>query len=259
MTLQDRFRRDGYVKLEGLVDATALVALMTVWREDLLPSPEPMMRAHGQAEAHQLTDHGYIRNSLLNAHHYRSCPVPRLNAALRNILSAPGFTARLEEATSLTPSAFVQTLLFDLGPEIWPHQDTVYLDSYPAGSLVAVWIALEDIHPDAGPLYFLPRHLTPPLPSFAKNQIFNSTDYQTFLMDLIKKDFDKLDTPDLKKGDAMLWVGDVIHGSHAVQNPMLSRKSLAAHWVPSGYGMQSHDSGMVFKAPWRPHMIAVDG
>lgn len=36
------------------------------------------------------------------------------------------------------------------------HSDYIHFGSYPANTMCAVWIALEDIHPDAGPLFYYP-------------------------------------------------------------------------------------------------------
>ena len=50
-----------------------------------------------------------------------------------------------------------QTLNFIHGSQQDVHQDLVHLTPFPAGMMCGVWIALEDVHPDSGPLVVYPR------------------------------------------------------------------------------------------------------
>ena len=49
-----------------------------------------------------------------------------------------------------------QTLNFELGTQQAPHSDTYHFDSAPKRFMCGVWVALEDISPDAGPLVYYP-------------------------------------------------------------------------------------------------------
>ena len=49
-----------------------------------------------------------------------------------------------------------QTLNFMHGSQQAVHQDVIHLTPFPQGFMCGVWVALEDIHPDAGPLIVYP-------------------------------------------------------------------------------------------------------
>ena len=51
----------------------------------------------------------------------------------------------------------VQSMYFEGNSATWEHQDTYYLDSEKIGSMVAGWIALEDIEADAGRFFVCPK------------------------------------------------------------------------------------------------------
>ena len=50
-----------------------------------------------------------------------------------------------------------QTLNFIHGSQQNVHQDVIHLTPFPPGYMCGVWVALEDIHPDSGPLVVYPR------------------------------------------------------------------------------------------------------
>ena len=49
-----------------------------------------------------------------------------------------------------------QTLNFIHGSQQAVHQDVIHLTPFPQGFMCGVWVALEDIHPDSGPLIVYP-------------------------------------------------------------------------------------------------------
>ena len=49
-----------------------------------------------------------------------------------------------------------QTLNFIHGSQQAVHHDVIHLTPFPAGFMCGVWVTLEDIHPDAGPLVVYP-------------------------------------------------------------------------------------------------------
>ena len=62
----------------------------------------------------------------------------------------------------------IQTVSFCYGSHTPPHSDLIFLDSLPArGQMIAAWVALEDVHPEAGPLVLYPRSHKAGLNDFA--------------------------------------------------------------------------------------------
>ncbi|MET3885828.1 phytanoyl-CoA dioxygenase family protein [Niastella sp. OAS944] len=49
-----------------------------------------------------------------------------------------------------------QTINFINGSGQRAHSDSVHMTTYPLGYLIAIWVALEDVHADSGPLFYYP-------------------------------------------------------------------------------------------------------
>ncbi|MBS4063076.1 MAG: phytanoyl-CoA dioxygenase family protein [Chitinophagaceae bacterium] len=132
-----------------------------------------------------------------------------------------------------------QTLNFVKGSGQRAHSDSIHMTTYPLGYLVAAWIALEDIHPDSGPLFYYPgSHKLP----YLLNDNFENystqfklgnkhySDYEDLVEEIISKtSFEKkVFLP--KKGDVLIWHANLIHGGMPVVNPSLTRKSMVIHF-----------------------------
>ena len=79
----------------------------------------------------------------------------RQSPAVRELALLPELHALLEQLWGRQPFAF-QTLNFPVGTRQHFHSDAVRFHSEPPGFMCGVWVALEDIHPDAGPLEYFP-------------------------------------------------------------------------------------------------------
>lgn len=132
-----------------------------------------------------------------------------------------------------------QTLNFNRGSGQKAHSDSIHMTTYPLGYLIAAWIALEDIHPDSGPLFYYPgSHKLPYILNEDFGNISNQfslgnksyTDYEEVMQDIIKKE--KLEPKVFlpKKGDVLVWHANLIHGGMPVVNPSLTRKSMVIHF-----------------------------
>ena len=55
----------------------------------------------------------------------------------------------------------MQSLTFIYGSEQRLHQDFLYVVAKIPSHLAAAWIALEDVHPEAGPLFYFPVNRLP--------------------------------------------------------------------------------------------------
>ena len=74
---------------------------------------------------------------------------------VRRIASNPSVLALLARLYGRRAFPF-QTLNFPVGTQQHPHTDSVHFSSMPERFMCGVWVALEDIHPDAGPLMYYP-------------------------------------------------------------------------------------------------------
>jgi len=132
-----------------------------------------------------------------------------------------------------------QTINFLQGSNQRAHSDSIHMTTYPLGYLIAVWIALEDMSDQNGPLFYYPgSHRLPYLlnSDFNEGETFISlgrkkyTDYEDVLEDLLKKENYQPELFIAKKGDVFVWHANLVHGGSPIINPALSRKSMVIHY-----------------------------
>ena len=76
--------------------------------------------------------------------------------AIRNFSLSERIVPILSDLLSNNPIVLGATLNFEKSSEQAYHVDSVYLTPETPGHLVATWIALEDVHPNAGALEYIP-------------------------------------------------------------------------------------------------------
>jgi ectoine hydroxylase-related dioxygenase (phytanoyl-CoA dioxygenase family) len=122
------------------------------------------------------------------------------------------------------------------------HSDYVHFATIPELKLVGSWVALEDIHPDSGPLQVVPRSHKLKIFNYQKDIDYseptnlenikkNYKRYEKWVLKLIKKKNLKPMTPKMKKGDCIIWDANMLHGSPVCKNNKLSRMSQVTHWA----------------------------
>lgn len=136
-----------------------------------------------------------------------------------------------------------QTLNFVKGSGQRAHSDSIHMTTYPLGYLIAVWIALEDIHENSGPLFYYPgSHKLPYLLNDDFGNIStawmlgkkNYNDYEDVIEELInqKQMQAKVFLP--KKGDMLVWHANLLHGGTIIKDPSLTRQSMVIHYYAKG-------------------------
>jgi hypothetical protein len=133
------------------------------------------------------------------------------------------------------------SLTFSKGSQQALHQDTCVFHTWPFNALIGVWIALEDIKPDAGPLVYYPgSHREPLFPEFdnypqTQRRTASSDQaarYDAYVADIAKK-YERREFL-ARKGQALLWHGMLIHGGSNHVAPDTTRKSFVIHYLPNG-------------------------
>jgi hypothetical protein len=132
-----------------------------------------------------------------------------------------------------------QTINFITGSEQKGHSDSIHMTTYPLGYLIAVWIALEDINSDNGPLFYYPgSHKLP----FVLNNDFNTGETSLFLGNKNYSDYEDVMEEMVfekgflkkiflaKKGDVFIWHANLVHGGSPIINKKLTRKSMVIHY-----------------------------
>ncbi|MFM2387802.1 MAG: hypothetical protein RL660_2559 [Bacteroidota bacterium] len=137
------------------------------------------------------------------------------------------------------PVRLFQSLNFINGSKQLAHSDTIHMTTHPLGYMIAVWIALEDIHADSGPLFYYPG--THKLPYVLKEDyqhggnyfLHGEGDYQKYeqaIAGIIAQNKLAPQTFLAKKGDAFVWHANILHGGSPIVNPALTRKSMVLHF-----------------------------
>lgn len=144
-----------------------------------------------------------------------------------------------------------QTLSAHKGTQQGAHSDSIHMTTYPIGYLTAAWVALEDIHPDSGPLFYYPgSHRLPYY--FSKDVGIEKGDlletghkvywerYEPFIAKLIEDHDLQPSTFTPNKGDVLIWHANLLHGGSKRKDVARSRRSLVCHYFVKG-ALNYHD------------------
>jgi phytanoyl-CoA hydroxylase len=226
------YERHGYAVARDLLPPPVISRLLDLYRRDIVPSRHPFFRQNTNAyQRNELTDHGFVGQSFLDIHDYAK--YPQFSAAARDVFSHEALLESLASITGQPTVRLMQTMLFDLNAATPAHQDWYYLDSSPGGSLIAAWIALEDIDERAGRFYVMPgsQHL-----DFDPRRAGRThAEWLAVIRNYVLHHRDAVSAPALRAGDVLFWNSRTIHGSLETQDPRFSRKSLTAHYLPDGF------------------------
>lgn len=179
-------------------------------------------------------------------YHYNDSP--RVFEGWKNSLSIAQLAANQKILKTLkllygrNPLPF-QTINFIKGSEQPLHSDSIHFHTLPQKWVAAVWVALEDINEDQGPLMFVPgshkwpiynfQDLNLPIPEYGK-QFDNYKIYEEFLVSLVETKNLKIEKFIAKKGQALIWATNLLHGGTKQNNYNLTRLSQATHYVFNG-------------------------
>lgn len=127
-----------------------------------------------------------------------------------------------------------QTLNFKFGTQQSAHSDRIHFSSLPEGFMCGVWVALEDVSPENGTLFYLKHSHRE---TDWKNhdlmwdyQSFNYPIYQHFIAAYQEATGVEKIQFEAKKGDALIWSSKLIHGGSPVLQPDSTRWSQVTHY-----------------------------
>ena len=160
------------------------------------------------------------------------------NQEVKKIATAPKIINLLKIIYQREPIPF-QTLNFRFGTEQSTHSDSIHFSSVPARFMCGVWIALEDIDGNNGPLHYYPG--SHKLPIFDLNDLGITGSYQNkpydfyavyeeFLQSLIEYNGLKKVELYVKKGQALIWAANLLHGGSPVLDNNRTRYSQVTHY-----------------------------
>jgi ectoine hydroxylase-related dioxygenase (phytanoyl-CoA dioxygenase family) len=237
------FERDGYLILDdpcesALVDAIA-EEFDERFREDFHPGPRTV-RDGVMYAMHPALRGDYHWQRILNAW--------KISDTARAAALAPRVLAALEQIYGRKPMPF-QTLNFPVGTQQAAHSDGGFFNSDPAGFMCGVWIALEDVDMDNGPLFYHPgsHRLATPTAALVEAELGESIDPTAHGRDQFRAERDRLYSTytrrvaevggfdarhaTIRKGQAMIWAANLLHGGAVHKNHERTRRSQVTHYL----------------------------
>jgi phytanoyl-CoA hydroxylase len=132
-----------------------------------------------------------------------------------------------------------QSINFLTGSEQATHSDSIHMTTYPLGGLLGVWIALEDIDENNGPLHYYPG--SHKLPYYLNSDYDNEGNFfligdksYTAYEEMIERKIGELGLKKeiftAKKGDLLIWHANLFHGGEPHLDKNRTRKSLVYHY-----------------------------
>lgn len=140
----------------------------------------------------------------------------------------------------------MNSLNFERGSGQAAHVDTLFISPRKREKLVVVWVALESISPESGPLLVYPgSHKIEPFRAHNGGTRIEADEMPQFnhYMDTqLRKHKIKAKEFIAEPGDILIWHAQLLHGGKSIQNPEKTRKSLVCHF----FRKQEY-----WPAPWR--------
>lgn len=191
------------------------------------------------------------------------------------LLSLTPRVQRFLSLVFLEPAAVLQSLTFWRGSQQAAHIDYPYVRTQNRlAQMAASWIALEDIKPGAGPLWYYRGSHKPEVSGFfdwgggsivlEPDSVRSPREFSDHLYQRIQ---DAQLTPEIflpNKGDALIWHGNLVHEGSPVLDPGSTRRSYVTHYTaescfPEGFrpprlieGVNGMDAkpGLCWEYPW---------
>lgn len=245
------WQKNGYVVLEQVIPHT--------WIDVYLQDVEELIEHHNRYNslvridlpefaANPVQPVSAVSKAILRGKYLKIMDFHNSSVAGKKLMLHPAIVTFLN-AVFGDQTVAMQSLTFMHGSQQATHQDFAYVVSQEPSHLAASWIALEDIQPGSGPLYYYPGSHQVKKFNFGNGIFFdheskkNPDDFGRYLdaecqrLGMTKK------TLLIKKGDVLLWHAALAHGGEAIHNDELTRKSYVCHYS-SAKGYTRHRSAV---------------
>jgi hypothetical protein len=217
-----QFDRDGYFVIEDLGLSPGVF-------DEAVHDFEPLLLEEEHAEV--WGDDGVFYTS------HRIMDAWKISEAVKSIATAPRVLGILEELYGRKPLPF-QTLNFKMPTQQRAHSDTIHFNSRPGGFMAGVWVALEDVDMDNGPLFYYPG--SQKLPEVTMQDVGVEADYSQYshYEEYIGKVAEESGLPVeyglIRKGQALIWSANLLHGGSPAKDPNRTRRSQVTHFFFEG-------------------------
>ncbi|MEY2565473.1 MAG: hypothetical protein QOE35_2 [Actinomycetota bacterium] len=166
----------------------------------------------------------------------------RYQPDVRNLASHPSIMAVLRALYLRRPIPF-QTLNFREGSQQRTHSDLVHFNSVPARFMAGVWIALEDVGPDNGPLHYYPGshklrvyelHDIGLASAKLSDRNERYAGYEEFVGRLVAQHGLRKEVVSVKRGEALIWAANLFHGGEPIRRAGSTRHTQVTHYYFEG-------------------------
>jgi ectoine hydroxylase-related dioxygenase (phytanoyl-CoA dioxygenase family) len=243
---KNQIETDGFCVLKNVLSSEECDAITASFDDYVLQN---------QAEADQFT--------LTTKRHSRLCNMHLVSEPARTAISKEKVMAVLDEFFG--DRAYVATsLFFEQSSEQGIHRDTPFFHTTPKMIFCGIWFALEDVHPDAGPLRYFPGghriKITPPKVD-SPDQIGEAfSNYCKDIVNQVSAAGIQEQLAFIKKGDCFIWHPELPHGGSPILSPGMTRKSMVFHCAPESTVMHGPEqffgvTPFSTSAPHTAHLI----
>ncbi len=233
--LKEQWLRDGYVVLPGVYSREQIARYNAIVAQERLTIPESK------------DEFGYGE---------RIGQLHQKHSALLDLAVGTRILDLLRFAFGDEPTLFA-SLNFERGTEQKAHIDAIFFYPQPSYSMAGCWIALEDVNPESGPLFYVPgshrwpfsngedvvvgrpelaarREAVRHQPGSPEQGAVVTELANTWTTDFLALQAEKNVAPVSllpKAGDAVIWHSLLAHGGSPRLNRSLSRKSVVFHYI----------------------------
>jgi hypothetical protein len=127
------------------------------------------------------------------------------------------------------------TLSLEKGSQQGSHLDTLYMTPASDFGLVATWMALEDVHQDAGPLRYFPGSQRIKPFRFSSGNVHYIPSEMPHWFEYMDESVAQLGLEETrflaKRGDLLIWNALLFHGGSPINDLSRTRNSLVTHFV----------------------------
>ena len=203
-TLVESYSRDGYIVID------AKIPDLDAFSARLIRDLDPLYRGRGRIQ-----------------------DAWKENTDAKTLATLPEINRILRLLYQRDPIPF-QTLNFAKGTEQHTHSDTVHFHCVPHGFMCGVWIALEDINADAGPLHVYPGSHKMPAWDFHDLGLPSGREsyhrYEECMQAYVEAVGLEKHIVTMKKGQAVIWAATLLHGGEPINDRSKTRHSQVTHY-----------------------------
>jgi ectoine hydroxylase-related dioxygenase (phytanoyl-CoA dioxygenase family) len=214
---REQLERDGLLVIDDFVDEETLDAIVA----ELTPLFGKPPHEEGGVR--------YFRNRIQD--------VWKINEHVKALALAPAVLSLLRDLYGREPLPF-QTINFLRGTQQAPHSDAIHFSTIPEGFMCGVWVALEDMDSDNGPLVYYPgTHKLPyvrPADFGVEAKWENYPSYEEYVAGVIEREGFEPRYGTIKKGQAIIWTANLLHGGATQNDPERTRLSQVTHYFFEG-------------------------